>query len=227
MKEIFENYEQHSVSPSDKEMKSASKTYKKIFPISLDKNAKILDIGCGYGYFLYFLKNERYTNFLGIDLSKTELSFCKSFTENVKLADAFEFLKENKNYDLIVVNHMLEHLKKEDLMVFLKLVKESLKEGGELFIQVPNISNPYSLHSRYIDLTHEIGFTENSLKEVLGVIGFKTIIIFGTLTYGSWKSGVRNMITRIVYVLTKLSFRLQGFGAPKYLEPKLIAIVEK
>ena len=39
-----------------------------------DRDAKILDLGCGCGYFLHFLRTEGYTNVLGIDSSADQLS---------------------------------------------------------------------------------------------------------------------------------------------------------
>src|SRR5437016_7027213 len=38
-----------------------------------DKDIHILDIGCGYGEFLYFLRSLGYRNIVGLDLCKGEL----------------------------------------------------------------------------------------------------------------------------------------------------------
>ena len=231
MKEVYENYELHANAPSREELKSISRTYSKIFGEFLpkDKQSKILDIGCGYGAFIYFLKNKGYKKYWGIDLSKEEINFCKkNISNNVSVENIFNFLKKNKDYDLIVANHLMEHLPKKELLEMLIEIRKSLGKNGKLMLQVPNTSNPFSLSSRYIDITHEIGFTQNSLLEILRVARFKEVKINGILSEGSLKAQIRNFVSRkMMYPLTKLAFVLQGFGAPKYLEPKLIGVAEK
>lgn len=49
------------------------KNYNSLLP--MDKEAKILDVGCGIGHFLNFLKEEGYGNTLGIDISKECVNF--------------------------------------------------------------------------------------------------------------------------------------------------------
>ena len=229
MKEIYEKYELHAKMPTKAMLEKTSHTYRIIYGKFIpNKNVKILDVGCGAGYFLYFLKKEGYKNFLGIDLSKKEIEFCKrNISKKVVFANVFNFLNKNRNYDLIVMNHLLEHIEKKRVINILRLCYNALNKNGKLFIQVPNTSNPFSLHSRYIDITHEIGFTDSSLREVLKISGFKNINLFGALPFGSKKSKIRNIITKTIYPFIKFLFILQGYGAPKFLEPKLIAIAIK
>jgi hypothetical protein len=49
----------------------------------------------------------------------------------------------------------------------------TLKPGGKVFIKTPNMENPFNLRSRYMDFSHEVGFTEHSLYEVLSTAGFR------------------------------------------------------
>ena len=47
------------------------------------------------GHFLYFLKKMGYSNFIGIDISSQQVDFVREYiTNNVILADGFDFLKE-------------------------------------------------------------------------------------------------------------------------------------
>ena len=57
-----------------------------------DKQAKIIDVACGAGHFLYFLQIEGYSNTLGIGLSEEMLKMAKRMgVENVQKANLFEF----------------------------------------------------------------------------------------------------------------------------------------
>ncbi len=58
-----------------------------------DKSSHILDIACGAGAFLYFLKKEGYVNSHGIDLSKEQLDVARRMgITDVEEADFFKYL---------------------------------------------------------------------------------------------------------------------------------------
>lgn len=193
-------------------------------------DAKILDIGCGMGHFLYYLKTRGYKNFSGIDLGETQVDFCKKyFTKDVELANASEYLKYHENeYDVIVMNDVIEHIVKDDVMDLLKLVKKSLKKDGIFLIKTINMSNPFGLNSRYRDFTHEIGYTELSMFQILDAVGFKQISLFQEM-YAS--EGIMrplaNFIRRILYRLLKSLYYLDRGESPTILTPNLIVFAKK
>ena len=191
-----------------------------------DKNANILDIGCGAGHFLYFLLKNGYRNFLGIDISKSQIEFCKKYiTDKVLVSDAFDFLKDkNEIYDLITANDFIEHIKKEKIIEFLKLSYKSLKNGGILIIKTGNIGNIFGLFFRYKDFTHEIGFTEKSLFQVLKIAGFKEIKILGAQKKQKFLNKIFEKFLKLF--LKKLYWHF-GYVAPEILSPLLIAIAKK
>jgi len=146
--------------------------------LTKNKDARILDFGCGMGHFLYFLKKMSYSNFIGIDISPQQVDFVRKYiTNNVILADGFDFLKESLRkgdyFDIIVLNDVIEHIPKVKIPELLQLMFNVLKPGGKVFIKTDNMGNPYNLRSRYMDFTHEIGFTEHSLYEVLYMAGLE------------------------------------------------------
>ena len=71
----------------------------KYLPAKMD--ARILEIGCGGGHFLYFLKKKGYTNYLGIDISSEAIEAVnKTITCRAEKADALSFLVNQENcYD--------------------------------------------------------------------------------------------------------------------------------
>lgn len=167
-----------------------------------DKNSKILDIGCGMGQFLLLLKNKGYKNFQGIDLSKEQIDFCKTIGINkIKLIDAFDFLKDkNEVYDFIIANDFIEHIEKNKILKFLSLIYKSLKKGGKLILKTSNTSNFLALDARYIDFTHSVGFSPQSLKQILVVSGFQKVKIYPY---------AKPLLTkRIIYYFRKSIFNL-------------------
>jgi 2-polyprenyl-3-methyl-5-hydroxy-6-metoxy-1,4-benzoquinol methylase len=195
-----------------------------------DKNARILDIGCGLGHFLYFLIMEGYTNALGIDISSGEVSFARKFvTSNVMLIDAFDFLPYRENeFDVIALNDVIEHIPKSKIVYFLTLVHKALKRGGKCFIKTVNASNPFNLRGRYVDFTHEIAFTERSLLQVLKASGFKVAAMFGDDCPAPGLGGMLHEFSKkIFFLILRKLFLLQGIPPPAILDRNIIAIALK
>jgi len=198
--------------------------------LPVDRDAPIIDIGCGAGHFLYYLKKKGYSNFLGIDISAGQVEFCRNnISPNVELADAFEFLTNKINvYGVISANDVLEHIPKEKVIPFLKLIYQALMTRGILFLRLPNMSNPFALDSRYRDFTHECGFTEKSIYQVLYVAGFRDIHIYPSqIRRKSVKSYLSWMLISLVHAVLKKLFWHQGFTAPEILSGRLIVIAKK
>jgi len=193
--------------------------------------AKILDIGCGSGHFPYYLGKKGCTDFLGIDISPQQVDFCrKNISKSVEQADAFEFLKEKKKtYDAIVANDLLEHIPKEEIVKFLKLVNAALKDKGVFLMRTPNMGNPFAVYSRYKDFTHEVGFTDRSLYQVFWTAGFRDIQVLPYENYSTrtFKRSIECGLARITrFFLAKL-FQIQGFVAPQVLTPLLMGVARK
>lgn len=192
--------------------------------------AKILDIGCGTGHFLYFLLTKGYNNYVGIDISQNQIEFCKKYiTPCCKTADAFEYLKNQEDvYSIISAHDVLEHIPKQKVIPFLEMIYSALRPEAALFLKLPNMSNPFALNNRYRDFTHECGFTEKSIYQVLYLAGFREIIIKPSQT--SLKS-IKNVISKpillILCFLLKKLFWYQGFVAPKILSNRLVVIAKK
>jgi len=65
--------------------------------LPIDKKARILDIGCGLGSFMIFLKNEGYENVYGIDISdEAYLQGQKNNLKVSKIEDILNFNPEEK-----------------------------------------------------------------------------------------------------------------------------------
>ncbi|OYU94265.1 MAG: methyltransferase type 12 [Bacteroidetes bacterium B1(2017)] len=146
--------------------------------IPTNKNAKILDIGCGYGQFLNTLKEQGYTNITGIDISNESINECKTKGLNaIQIEDIRDFSKGvTEKFDFITMSHVLEHIDKDKIIDTLYHIKKNLLvEGGEFILMVPNAQSYTGAYWRYEDFTHTIMFTSGSCNYVLKAAGFNTI----------------------------------------------------
>ena len=140
--------------------------YERFLPSA--QNAQILDVGCGAGHFLYYLKKKGYTDFLGIDISRQQVDFCReNISQRVERADAFEYLKDKKKaFDAVVANDLLEHILKEEIITFLKQVNAALKDNGVFLIRTPSIRGTKISHTKWDSRTG--AFTRSSGQRVSG-----------------------------------------------------------
>ncbi|MBI9073492.1 MAG: class I SAM-dependent methyltransferase [Melioribacteraceae bacterium] len=185
------------------------------------ENKIILEIGCGIGGFLYYLNHKGISNFLGIDIDEKQISVCKQFvTPKVICKDVFEFLDEtNEKFDVIVMFDVIEHIKKDNIIPLLKEINNILNKNGLLVLRTPNMASMTSFYSRYLDFTHEIGFTSESLEYVLNETNFKNIS-FSNSAIGRKRIFVTKLITKFI-------FNLLRFPAPKIFTSNILAVAKK
>jgi 2-polyprenyl-3-methyl-5-hydroxy-6-metoxy-1,4-benzoquinol methylase len=225
MEQIWDTYRSTTFNAvnnlNKEEFESISKYYNRIYGklLPTDKMLKILDMGCGAGHFLYYLDKMGYKNYNGIDISLDQVEFVKTnITEKVEIADAFNYLSDMKEkYDLIVCNDLIEHIRKERLIEIVELMNGALKPNGMVILKTPNMSAPFASISRYIDITHEIGFTEESLTQLLKIGGFQRVDIYP-------KMGDNGIKRRLSWVGLKLIYLICGRTPPNVLAPNLIEL---
>jgi len=238
VKELYKDYLTTHFSTGHK-IRIDKKTYERYFRyfklnyenyLPKNKNARIVDLGCGIGHFLFYLKKSNYTNFIGVDLGKQAVEFCKKhkLAPKIVYSDAHSFLKKSKEkFDVIIFNDIIEHIPKKDMIPLLKLMKNRLSKKGILIIKTPNCSNPITAgSSRYIDFTHTVGFTEESLSQVLKLAEFKRIKILkqNIFVFNPLINLVGHIIQGILNSIMYLLFLIYGRKTTKIFTKDIIAI---
>jgi 2-polyprenyl-3-methyl-5-hydroxy-6-metoxy-1,4-benzoquinol methylase len=210
-----------------------SKNYLKHLP--KNKQSLIVDLGCGMGHFLYFLKKNGYKNYFGVDISSECIVFCnkKKLTSKERLfcADVFGFFQKGKRkFDMVIMNDLIEHIPKGEIVPLLGLIKKSLNDNGKLIIKTINCANPLTgASSRYLDFTHTTGFTEESLSQALNMVGFEKVTIcpqniwiFGPIVNCLGKTG-----QGLLSLFFRLLFLLYGRKTTKIFTKDIIAVGQR
>ncbi len=112
---------------------------KYIDPLNLPKDAKILDVGCGPGYFLDEMKKREYTDLTGITLSPGDIKICQDKGHTIKKYDISFFPQKDGYYDesvdFIFLRQALEH---SPYPIFsIMEYNRVLKQGSYIYIEVP------------------------------------------------------------------------------------------
>lgn len=141
-----------------------------IVPENIPKDAKIIDLGCGPGYFLDEMKKREYTNVQGVTLSREDLDSCQAKGHAVKRSD-MNFLDDtDESIDMLFSRHSLEH--SPFPYVTLLEYNRVLKPNGLLYIEVPmpdcdqmheTNKNHFSILGKnmWLSLLQRTGFTVN------------------------------------------------------------------
>ena len=149
--------------------KQVVETY--VDPLKLPKDAHILDLGCGPGYFLDEMKEREYTNVVGVTLSPGDVAICEEKGHSIKKYD-LSFLPQKDGYydesvDFIFLRHALEH---SPYPIFsLMEYNRILKQGSKIYIEVPA---PDCDRKHEFNLNHYSIFGSTQLSALLVRCGF-------------------------------------------------------
>lgn len=173
---------------------------------SLPKDIGILELGCGRGYMLEYLKNHGFSNLKGIDISEEQIEISQKKGFEVKVADAIEYLeKDTAKYKLIFALDFVEHFHKEELFPLFESIFKNLDEGGLLIMHTPNGQAIISSKMIYGDLTHLTIFTPVSAEQILRNIGFKEIKFYESEPV---PKNIKGVIRVILWKIIKFCFNL-------------------
>jgi len=114
--------------------------------LDLKGKEKVLEIGCGRGFYLKTLKTVwPGLNITGIDVNQKYLDKARNFLEglDVKLivGDATKLPFKNQTFDRIIASEVLEHIPNDQKAIY--EMHRVLKPGGIVLITVPNKNYPF------------------------------------------------------------------------------------
>lgn len=164
--------------PIDKDFNKLSVEHKYVLSL-IDKDSSVLEIGCHTGYFSFWLK-EKDCSVFGADIyepaiEKASKFLDESFIGNVETNAFFESI-QNRQFDSIVIMHVLEHLVNPE--VFLNGLREHLTKDGNIIIAVPNISN---WNSRLELFKGNFNYTETGIMDKTHLRFFNYITMKGLI----------------------------------------------
>ena len=112
-------------------------------------SSRILDVGCGEGFLLSHFKNAGW-KVLGVDFSDEGVKqhnpvLIKDVIKGDAYCELEVLLKKNKNYDVIHLGNVLEHVR--DPLALVRKCSDLLSLGGVLIISVPN---DFSILQKYL-----------------------------------------------------------------------------
>jgi SAM-dependent methyltransferase len=151
----------------------------RLFSRILPQGARVLDVGCGFGFFVKRLSAAG-LKAEGIDLSRTGVAHALSIGAAARVARIEDAGFEPASFDAVSAFYVIEHLRNPG--AFLSAAARLLKPGGYLLLRWPQ-SAPLVRWCRLlkigIDLfdapSHLTDFTPASISGLLGRCGLETV----------------------------------------------------
>ncbi|WP_158271795.1 class I SAM-dependent DNA methyltransferase [Methylosinus sporium] len=195
-----------------------------------DRDIRILDLGCGAGGAIFWLKKAGYRNVAGVDSSPEMVAAAaKGGVHEVKLGDLREELKNtaDNSVDLVIVIDVLEHMSRDVLFEACGDIFRVLRPGGHIIAHVPNAEGIFGSRSLYGDLTHELAFTSTSVRQLFLTIGFREIECYEDKPRPhNLKSGLRALVWQIGSTLFRALHAAETGSFDCILSQNLLAIAK-
>jgi SAM-dependent methyltransferase len=149
--------------------------------IPANKALRIVDLGCGHGAFLYFLRDAGYHNVVGVDGSLEQVAAAHKLgimgVYHQSLGDYISKAEEG-SADVVLLIDVLEHLTRPELLSVLDGAFRILAPGGTCVAHVPNGAGIFGMGVLSGDLTHEMAFTSRSAGQAFSIAGFRSVTCF-------------------------------------------------
>jgi 2-polyprenyl-3-methyl-5-hydroxy-6-metoxy-1,4-benzoquinol methylase len=144
----------------------------------LGSDARVLELGCGSGELLEFLRRSGFTGARGVDLSPEQTAIAQRKGLDARLQDARDALREGElGLEAVIAIDFLEHFSVDEIFELLEKVMASLCPGGRLILRTPNGGALLGGHVIYGDISHLTIFAPTSLRQTLRLAGFDEIVI--------------------------------------------------
>ncbi len=131
----------------------------------------VLDAGAGSGEFLY-LASKIAKSAKGIEPNREYAQYCKDeLGLDVTTAHFHPDVFPAGSFDLILLNHVLEHL--NDPVRYLALLRDWLSDTGVIYVEIPDIDQMCHYHSRgnMFHFGHIFNFNPWTVRAVAGMAG--------------------------------------------------------
>ena len=192
-------------------------------PAAAEPSMSVLEIGCGTGIFLRYLKARGFSDVTGLD-SDAGLAPVLDDLDGyaIHLVDGASFIAgcADERFDRVALFDVAEHLTPAQLKDLMTAVHRVLKPGGRVVLRSPNCASPWGLKMQFDTFDHITPITANRLRELADATGFRFVTALGGQTGGGM---VRRLAEKGLHRLLSacLTYR------PDFWEATIVGVLER
>lgn len=145
-----------------------------------DRDAAILDLGCGDGRMLRYLSGKGYRKIHGVDRDPLALAMAgKVAGVTLELQEVgLEYLRSQRGkFKLVILKQMIYYVERSEIMAFMLALKETLADDGVIVVEFFNAA---LLSSRFTELKDPFirtAYTEHSMRRLCVAADFDVVYI--------------------------------------------------
>lgn len=201
-------------------------TYRRWLPANRD--AAMLEIGPGFGHLLEILRTDLgYRNATAVDVSREVVAYLEQRLpgSTTYVEDTAAWLRAHPGqWEQVFALHVIEHVPRDAVADFLAAVRGALRPGGRVVLELPNMANLFTGgFLRWADLTHEWGYTEQSLHQLLTACGFTGVTCFEERVPPGLKGVAAGAFRALARGAQRIVYRGYQLPVPRVLGPALCA----
>lgn len=172
------------------------------------RTGRIIDLGCGYGAFLLWMREQGYTNLRGIDLSQEQVDLARELgLDCVEVEDLFTALSQEQQVAVVTMFDVIEHLTRSEAIDALSAIANVLAPGGTLILRTPNVDASLGSVLSYGDLTHELHLNKTSILELFATLPFSSVQVLPVPSVGG--SPLARFVRAVMRPLSTIVRRLR------------------
>ena len=203
------------------------RNYRALLP--QDRDARILDLGCGRGDFVRFAHDLGYRNITAVDQNEHAIAPLRRLDGVTAIAgriDAKFLVDLEGRWDLIVAKQMLYYFDRKEAPSIVRALADSLAPDGRLVVE---IFNGALLSSRFTELKDPAiltAYTELGLKRLLESNGLRVEQLVGVRAGGGIYRALRAVWFALYRALLTLE-RGRDDELPTIGEKSIIAVARR
>ena len=174
-----------------------------------DRDAKIIDLGCGHGAIVWAARKLGYRNIEGVDASPEQVAMAAQLKiDGVRQGDLMATLRSTPadSLDAVVLFDLYHYFDPATQLRLADEVRRVLKPGGRFIMHLPNGEALFAGRVRYWDIMATGSFTRRSIEQLMLVCDFKGVACFEDrpVVHGL-KSALRYAVWKVVRFVLRLA----------------------
>ncbi len=149
------------------------------FPSAARSDLSVLELGCGTGLFLAYLKHKGVGDFSAVEADRDVLDYMPDdIAGRVTIGDIGDYIgNTERTYDRIVMLDVFEHFTIFEGRDLLASLKPLLGQGGRVSLRIPNAASPWGLQYQFQDLTHKALYGPGNIRQLAMAAGYETLAV--------------------------------------------------